>query len=62
MTVVTRSPSLRTNPVMWVQEHDEACLCESSPERFKCGVIQARSNATCAHDDATDVWMSSCEL
>jgi hypothetical protein len=62
MTVVTRSPSLRTDPVMWVQEHDEACLCESSPERFKCGVIQARSNAPRAHDDATDVWVSICEL
>ena len=31
MAVVTRSPCLRTDAVMRVQEDDEARFCESSP-------------------------------
>lgn len=62
MAVVTRSPRLRTDSVMRVQEYDEACFCECSPERFKRRVIQARSNAPRSHDDATDMGVASCEL
>lgn len=34
MTIVTRSPCLRTDPIMWVQEHDQACFREGGPKRF----------------------------
>ena len=62
VTVVAWSPCLRTDPVMWVQEHDQARFRESGPERFQRGIIQARTDAPRANDDPTDVRVSSREL